>query len=88
MLYEIVDDALGTSLRESLVVSIRAAVVGVRRQLDGDVGVLVEQGYQLVESLGGLGSQGGLVEVVEDVVDEHGRSDRGQRELQHVLLRL
>ena len=58
------------------------------RQLDGDVGVLVEQLDQLVEGFGRLGAQRGLVEVVEDVVDEHRGGDGGQGELQHVLLRL
>ena len=42
VLYEVVHHALGTPLRQSLVVGLGTAVVGMGRQLDGDVGVLVE----------------------------------------------
>jgi hypothetical protein len=44
--YQITYDALGTLLRESLVVLVRTFIVGVCRQLDGNVGVLVQQVYE------------------------------------------
>ena len=72
MLNEIVDHRFGPSLRESLVVSLRSLVVGVGAELNGDIGVLVEQRNQLVERRLGTVAQGGLVEIVKDVVDECG----------------
>ena len=72
VLNEIVDHRFGPSLRESLVVSLRSLVVGVGAELNGDIGVLVEQRNQLVERRLGTVAQSGLVEIVKDVVDECG----------------
>ena len=57
-------------------------------QLDGYVGILVQQFYQLVESLSGLGAQCSFVEVIMDIVYQYWSCDAGQRELQHIFLRL
>ena len=88
MLDEITHHTLGTTLRQPFVIFGRAFVVAVGGKLDGHVGVLVEQFHELVEGGGRLRTQRGLVEVVEDVVNQHRRGDGGQRELQRVFLRL
>ena len=56
-------------------------------EFDGDVGVFVEQFHKLVEGSGGFRAQCRLVEIIEDIVDEHWGSDRGQGELQCIFLR-
>ena len=88
MLGQIRHHRLGAALREALVVLGATLVVGVSGELDGDVGILVEQLHEVVERRLRLGAQRGLVEVVEDVVYQHRCGDRYQRELQHRLFRL
>jgi hypothetical protein len=46
---EIGHHALGALLRQALVVGIRTTTIGMGRQLDGNVGILIEQHHQLVE---------------------------------------
>ena len=84
--YQIVDHRLGTALRQSLVVFGIALVVAMRTQLDGNVRILLEQSHQFVERLGAGWRQRSLVEIVEDVVDEHWGGDGSQRELEYILL--
>lgn len=88
MLGQIRHYRLGAALRKALVVLGATLVVGVSGELDGDVGILVEQLHEVVERSLRLGAQRGLVEVVEDVVYEHRHADGGQRKLQGVFLRL
>ena len=47
---EIGHHTLGALLRQALVVSLGATTIGMGRQLDGYVGILIEQHHQLVES--------------------------------------
>ena len=58
------------------------------RELDSHVGVVVEDADELVECRLRTVAQGRLVEVVEDVVDEHRGRDVGQGELQGRVARL
>ena len=81
MLYEVVHHRFGPSLRQPFVIFGRTLVVAVGRQFDGNVRILVEQHHQFVERLGRFRSERSLVEVVEDVVDEHRGRDAGQWEL-------
>ena len=75
MFDEVVHHAFSTPLRQSLVVGSRTFVVAVGRKFDGDIGVLVQQIHQFVECLCGFRTQGSLVEIVENVVDEYGCRD-------------
>ena len=85
MFYQVVHHALCTTLGQTFVVFVRAFVVGVGGEFDGDVRVLVQQSYQFVEGGGRLRTQRRLVEIVEDVLNQYGGGDIGERELQHVL---
>lgn len=79
---EILDDRLGAPLRQPFVVSRRAHIVGVGSQFDGDVRVVVENADELVERCLRTVAQGRLVEIVEDIIDEHRSRDIGKGELQ------
>ena len=55
-------------------------------EFDGNVRVLFQQRYQLVEGCCTGFGKGCLVAIVEDVVDEYRGCDGSQRELEHVFL--
>ena len=60
----------------------------MRRKLYRHVRILVKQLHQFVERSRRLRSERSLVEVVEDIVDEHRCRDGSKWELHHVFLRL
>ena len=84
---EIAYHRLGTALRESLVVSVRANEVGMRRKLNGNVRVVVQYIDELAEGHLGTVAQRGLVEIIEDIVYQHRSRDVGERELQRGVAR-
>ena len=69
--YEVIHYRLGTALRQSLVVLAVAFVIAMGTQFDGYVGILFQQGYELIQSLGAGWRQGSFVKIIEDVVDEY-----------------
>ena len=79
--YQVVDNALGSALTEFLVVLVLASVVAVRRELDGYIGVLVQEVYQAVQCLSTAFCKGSAVELVEYVTDKYRIINAGQREL-------
>ena len=85
LLDEVVDDGLGTTLGEVEVEGLTTYTVGVGGKFDGAVGVVVEQLDEVVEGGIGLLAEGGLVVVVEDVVDEDGIGDGGEVEIDFVV---
>ena len=86
--YQIVYYRLGAALRQMLVIFAVSLVVAMGAEFDGNVRVLFQQRYQLVEGCCTGFGKGCLVEIVEDVVDEYRGCDGSQRELEHVLLTL
>ena len=88
LLNEIIDHGLGTTLREVEVVGLSAYAIGVSCKFDGTVGVVVEQLDKVVERGIGFFAKRGLVEVVEDVVDENGIGDGGEIEVDLVKVKL
>ena len=71
-----------------LVIFAVSLVVAMGAEFDGNVRVLFQQRYQLVEGCCTGFGKGCLVEIVEDVVDEYRGCDGSQRELEHVFLTL
>lgn len=69
--YEVIHYRLGAALRQSLVVLAVAFVIAMGTQFDGYVGILFQQGYELIQSLGAGWRQGSFVKIIEDVVDEY-----------------
>ena len=88
MPHEIGHHRLGAPLREPLVILHASLVVAMGTQFDGHIGILVEQFYQFVECFRTLGREIGLVKLIEDIIYQHRRRDRGQRKLQHMLFAL
>ena len=71
-----------TSLRQTFIVLRRTLVVAVGTELDGHMGIFVEQRHQFIKSRLGRVAQRSLIEIIEDVVDECRRRDVCQGELQ------
>lgn len=85
LLDEVVDHGLGTTLGEVEVEGLTTYTVGVCGKFDGAVGIVVEELDEVVEGGIGLFAEGGLVVVVEDVVDEDGIGDGGEVEVDFVV---
>ena len=85
MCHEIIHHRLRPALGEPPVVFGRALVVAMCAQLYRHVGVLVQQGHQLVQRPCALWAEGGFVEVVENVIYQHWSRYGGEGELQGVL---
>ena len=85
LLDEVINDGLGTTLGEVEVEGLATYTVGVSGKFDGAVGIVVEQLNEVVEGGIGLLAEGGLVVVVEDVVDEDGIGDGGEVEIDFVV---
>ena len=69
--YKIGNNRLCTFLRETFVILVATPEVAVRTNLNGDVGVSLEQAYKLVKLSCRFGRERSLVKLVEDIVDEH-----------------
>ena len=72
---EVVHHRFGPSLRQHLIVGRTALVVAMCTQLDGHIGVFVEQFHQIIKSLHRFVTQGIFVEIVKDVVYQHRHTD-------------
>ena len=69
--YQVVYYRLGAALRQMLVIFAVSLVVAMGAEFNGNVRVLFQQRYQLVEGCCTGFGKGCLVEIVEDVVDEY-----------------
>ena len=58
----------------------------MRTQLDRDIRVVVEHLDQLVQCLLRLRPQGGFVEIIEDILDDHRLADGGEEEINDIGL--
>lgn len=59
--YEVIHYRLGAALRQALVVLAVTFVIAMGTQFDGYVGILFQQGYELIQSLGAGWRQGSFV---------------------------
>ena len=83
---QIVDNTLGTTLAQFLVIFVLASEVAMRGKFNGDIRILVQQVHQTVQGLRAVFCKGSAIELIEHIADKHGVVDAGQWELQNKLL--
>ena len=82
---EVFHHAFRSSLRETEIIGVIAAIVAMGGKLNGDVGIFLEHARQAVEGFTrGIGERR-LVEFIEDIAHKDGHIDRRKGELQNVL---